>query len=63
MTILANLILLVGICLVTDGAFNRGLLVTILPNIGTAAASTIRIAEVVTGAMVFVFLGLGFSPC
>jgi hypothetical protein len=63
MTILANLILLVGICLVADGAFNRGVLLTILPGMATSAASTIRIAEVVTGGMVFVFLGLGLSTC
>jgi hypothetical protein len=63
MTILAIFALLFGIFLIFDGAFNRGLLVTVLPGAGTAAVSVIRIAEVVTGGMVFVLLGLAFSTC
>jgi hypothetical protein len=63
MTILAILALLFGIFLASDGAFNRGLLVTILPDPGAATVALIRIAEVVTGGIVFLLLGLLLSPC
>ncbi len=63
MTILAILALLFGIFLAFDGAFNRGLLVTILPVAGAATVAVIRIGEVVTGGIVFVLLGFLLSPC
>jgi hypothetical protein len=53
--------LLFGICLVFDGAFNRGLFVSALPSACSATVAVIRIAEVVTGGMVFVLLGFGLS--
>jgi hypothetical protein len=63
MTILAILLLLLGICLVFDGAFTRGLFVTILPSSSIAAVSLVRITEVVIGGMVLVIVGLAFSTC
>jgi len=63
MTFLAILALLFGIFLAFDGAFNRGLLVTIMPNAGAATVAVIRIAEVAAGGIVFLLLGFVLSPC
>ena len=59
MTILAILALLLGIFLVSDGAFDRGLLARVFPG----AMSAIRITEVGTGGIIFLVLGFVLSPC
>lgn len=63
MTILAILALLFGIFLVFDGAFNPGLLGVALRNAGETTVAVVRIAEVITGGIIFVLLGFGFSSC
>jgi hypothetical protein len=63
MTILAILALLFGIFLVFDGAFNRGLLATVLQSAGETTVGVIRIAEVAAGGTVFLLLGFLLSAC
>ena len=63
MTFLAFLELAVGICLVSDGAFSRGLLINVIPRLSTAAIVCIRLTEVVTGGVIFILLGLTLSTC
>jgi hypothetical protein len=63
MTFLAILALLFGIFMLFDGAFDRGLLVTVLPNLNGATAAVIRLTEVVIAGMIFLLLGLGLSTC
>jgi hypothetical protein len=59
MTILAFLGLFFGIFLIADGAFRKGLLVTILPGLGIAGAAVIRIAEVLDGGNDFLLSWIG----
>jgi hypothetical protein len=63
MTILAILALLLGILLVSDGAFSRGLLVSLLPDPGPAIVSVIRLAEVALGGLIFAIVGFVASTC
>ena len=63
MTILAILALLFGILLVSDGAFSRGLLVSLLPDPGPSIVSVIRLAEVALGGLVFAIVGFVASTC
>jgi hypothetical protein len=63
MTFLAILALLSGIFLVSDGAFRRGLLVMIIPNLNETAAVVIRLSEIVVGGLIFFLLGQLSSKC
>ena len=63
MTVLAILALLFGIFLACDGAFDRGALVTVLPDASAPTVAVIRTAEVVLAGIIFVFLGFALCPC
>ena len=63
MTFLAILALLLGIFLASDGAFRRGLLVMIIPNLNETAAVVIRLSEIVVGGLIFFLLGQLSSKC
>jgi len=65
MTILAFSVLVAAILLLADGAFNRGLLVSLIPNLNLPAIVLIRLVEVVTAGAVFLTLGFALSttPC
>jgi hypothetical protein len=63
MIILALLALFLGILLVCDGAFSRGLLVSLLPDPEPSVVSVIRLAEVSMGGLVCVIVGFAASTC
>lgn len=63
MTFLGFLGLIAGICVLADGAFTRGLLVSSVENLSPAAILLIRIVEVVTAGAIFMMLGFALSKC
>lgn len=63
MTFLGFLGLIAGICVLADGAFDRGLLASSVRNLSPAAILLIRIVEVVTAGSIFLMLGFALSKC
>jgi len=63
MTFLGFFVLIAGICLLADGAFDRGLLVSSVPNLSTPAIVLIRIVEIATAGSIFLMLGFALSKC
>jgi len=56
------MVLLFGIFLVSDGAFRRGLLITV-SNLDETAANIVRLSEIVVGGVIFFLLGQLSSKC
>jgi len=55
-------ILLFGVFLVSDGAFRRGLLITVT-NLDETPANFVRLTEIVVGGVIFFLLGQLASKC
>lgn len=57
------MILLVGVFLISDGFFRRGILIVLIPNLDQTAATIIRLSEIVLGGVIFFLLGQFWSKC